>query len=191
MRPTVATATFQESPVGVAPGLADEVEAWLHDPARTAHRLVSLPTAVLVAQALASQPAPVADGPVLPGGVWRVMPDRLLALHPARRAERLDRLRIPVAGHLELTARVLTEWGWARTGRRIRTVGGSRCILGAQYALFRLGWGTEYTVVEAGRRIQGVLAARGIREPYPAWNEWPGVSREQVIAVVRTAAGVT
>lgn len=168
---------------------ADRVEAWLHDPARTAHRRVTVPTAQLVEQALGYQAVPASTtGPVLPDGVWRVLPDRLLALHPGRRAERLARLRIPTATHLELTARVLVGWGWAQSGRRMRTVGGGRCILGAQHALYRLGYGTEVTVAEAGRRIQGVLARRGITMPYPAWNEQSGVTREQVISVVRAAA---
>lgn len=173
----------------LGPDLGDEVEAWLHDPARTAHRLVSVPTDVLMAEALSGQPA--LSGPVLPGGVWRVLPDRLLVLHPGRRAERLDRLCIPVEAHLVLTAQVLTEWGWAQSGKHRRTLSGGRCILGAQYALHCLGYGTEHTAAEAGRRIQGALANRGITMRYPAWNEQPHVTREQVIGVVRAAAGVT
>jgi hypothetical protein len=167
------------------PGVGDEAETWLHDPTRTAHRLVSVPTAALVAQALSDQPAPAA-GRVLPGGVWPLLPDRLLVLHPGRRAQRLVRLQIPVTTHLELTATVLEQWGWARARRR--TVAGGRCIVGAQYALYRLGWGTEHTAVEAGRRIQGALAQRGITEPYPDWNDRQADVR-QVIGVVREAAG--
>lgn len=175
-----------------APGIGDEAEGWLHDPTRTAHPLVSLPTAALVEQALSGQPTPAATtGPVLPGGLWPVLPDRLLVLHPGRRAERLERLRIPVTRHLELTAAVLEQWGWAQSGRRTRTLSGGRCILGAQHALFRLGYGTVDTAHEAGRRIQGVLEARGVWERYPAWNERPETTREQVIGVVREAAGVT
>lgn len=169
----------------------DRVEAWLHDPTRTAHRLVSLPTAELMEQALAGQPEAPATGPVLPGGVWRALPDRLLALHPGRRAERMDRLRIPVQQHLELTAVVLEQWGWAQSGGRVRTRTGQRCILGAQHALYCLGYGTENTAFEAGRWIQGQLAARGITMPYPQWNELPGVTARQAIGVVRAAAGVT
>lgn len=168
----------------------DRVEAWLHDSARTAHRLVSVPTAVLVAEALGSQSAPVA-APALPGGPWRVLPDRLLALHPGRRAERLDRLRIPVTQHLVLTAGLLEQWGWAKTGRHNRGITGSRCVRGAQYALYRLGYGTEHTIYEGARRIQGALAQRGVTAPYWQWNEWATTTREQVIGVVRAAAGVT
>lgn len=174
--------------MGLDGDLVAEVEEWLRDPSRTAHRLVTLPTAALVEQALAGQPA-ATTGPVLPRGMWRVLPDRLLTLHPGRRAERLARLRIPVTQHLQLTATLLTEWGWTQAGRN-RAISGGRCILGAQHALYRLGWGTEHTAVEAGRRIQGVLAQRGVTEPYPAWNDRQQ-SAEQVIAVVREAAGVT
>lgn len=170
---------------------ADEVEAWLHDPSRTAHRLVSVPTAELMEQAVADTAAAPLTGPVLPEGVWRVLPDRLLALHPGRRAERLERLRIPVAAHLTLTADLLERWGWARTQSRrtaIRSVGGRRCILGAQHALYRLGYGTEVTADDAGRQIQGALAARGITIPYPAWNELPTTTARDAVAVVRAAA---
>jgi len=170
---------------------ADTVEAWLADPARTAHRLVSLPTAELVAQALAGLPAapasrPPAVGPI-PGGVWRVLPARLLTLHPARHCEGVGRLRISVAEHLELTALVLGRWGWAQGRNRSR--GGRRCILGAQYAVFRLGYGTEDTAIEAGRRIQDTLTTRGEHRPYPEWNDLPHTTREAALALVREAAG--
>jgi hypothetical protein len=171
----------------IADVLAAEVESWLHDPARTAHRLVSLPTAELVAQALGAAPTPTEDGSLLPGGVWRILPDRLLALRP-RRGESLERLRIPVAGHLHLTATVLEEWGWAQSGARIRTTSGRRCILGAQRVVHALGYGTDHTAVEAGRLIQGVLAARGITMPYPRWNEMPGITGPDALALVREAA---
>ncbi|WUH94521.1 hypothetical protein OG900_33195 [Streptomyces sp. NBC_00433] len=184
---TIDMAVFERELVDLGPGLADEVEAWLHDPGRTAHRLVTVPTAALVEQALSGQPA-ATDTPVLPGGMWRVLPDRLLALHPGRRADRLERLRIPVAQHLELTAHVLTEWGWAQPGRHNRTVTGGRCPRGAQYALYRLGYGTEHTLFEGGRRIQGELARRGVTAPYWEWNDWATTSRQQVISVVCEAA---
>lgn len=159
---------------------ADRVEAWLHDPTRTAHRLVSVPTGVLVEQAL-GVPAGERATEVLPRGVWRVLPDRLLALRRTRQA-------VTVAEHLHLTAAVLTEWGWARSGGRRRTVGGRRCILGAQYAVYRLGYGTEQDVAEAGRQIQGALTNRGVTMPYPHWNELPTTTRAQALSLVRDAA---
>jgi hypothetical protein len=116
-----------------------------------------------------------------------VLPDRLLTLHPGRRGEADQRARISVAEHLELTALVLERWGWAQSGQRIRTAGGHRCILGAQRVLFVLGYGTEDTAVAAGAHLNATLRARGIREPYPAWNELPHVTRRQALALVREA----
>lgn len=174
---------------GLSSGLADEVEAWLSDPSRTAHRLVSVPTADLVEQALAGQPiAASSSGPVLPSGLWRVLPDRLLALHPARRGEATARRRISTAGHLELTAQVLEQWGWDATGRHNRTMSGRRCIRGAQYAIYRLGYGTETTLYEAARHLQGALASRGITRPYWEWNDQRGVTGRMALDLVRTAA---
>ncbi len=186
MTTIVDSAIFEELATS---GLAAEVEAWLADPSRTAHRLVTLPTAQLVEEALAELLTVAPGGPALPSGLWRVMPDRLLALHPGRRRERMDRLRISETEHLLLTATVLTEWGWAQSGSRLRTVGGHRCIRGAQRALFQLGYGTEITADMAGRRIQGVLTSSGIREPYQRWNERPHVSAGAAIRVVLAAAG--
>jgi hypothetical protein len=172
-------------------GFANEVESWLADPRRTAHRLVTATTAELVEQALGGRAEREADAPVLPSGLWRVLPDRLLALHPARRSELAARRQISVAQHLELTAAVLEQWGWAQPGRHNRTAGGARCPKGAQYALYRLGYGTEVTVAEADRRIQGVLADRGITRPFWEWNDQADVTGPMVLSVVRAAAGVT
>jgi hypothetical protein len=188
MTSAVFTAAAVEVGASIADVLADEAMAWLHDPTRTAHRLVTAPTAHLVAEALADLPAdPSTGAQLLPGRAWRVLPDRLLTLRP-RRGDALERLRIPVPAHLEMTATVLEQWGWAKSGTRIRTRGGRRCILGAQRVVHALGYGTEDTATEAGRQIQGVLAGRGITLPYPRWNDLPGVTGRQVLAVVRQAA---
>lgn len=160
----------------------DRVEAWLHDPARTAHRLVSVPTAALVEEALGGQTAAPSSGPVLPGGAWRVLPDRLLALRPHRRTA------VTVAEHLHLTATVLEQWGWAQSGGRIRTTTGRRCILGAQAVVHRLGYGDQAAGFEAGRQIQGTLTRRGISMPYPQWNELPTTTGLQALGLVREAA---
>jgi hypothetical protein len=175
----------------MATALVADIDRYLVARRRTAHPLVTATTEELVRTALANLPTAPAAGPatpVLPRGLWRVLPDRLLALHPARRGEGVTRLRISVAEHLELTALVLEHWGWSKTGRHIRTGAGRRCILGAQYAVFRLGYGTEDTAVAASAHLQAVLARRGIRQPFPQWNDSPDVTREQVLAVVRDAA---
>ncbi|SEO88674.1 DUF6197 family protein [Actinacidiphila rubida] len=157
----------------------------------TAHPLVSAATDELVRDALVSRrPGPIgatARGR-LPQGLWRVLPDRLLSLHPARRGEAVARLRITPAEHLGLTALVLEQWGWARTGDRLRTRTGRRCILGAQRALFHLGYGTEYTATTAGDHLDTVLRSRGIALPYPRWNEQPHVTLDQALALLRSAA---
>lgn len=170
--------------------VADEAAAWLADPTRTAHPAVSLPTAELVAEALRSIPSAGGrqDGMSLPGGLWRVLPDRLLSLHPGRRTERLDRLRIGTPEHLGLTALVMERWGWAQSGGRIRTASGGRCILGAQRVVHALGYGTEVTAVEAGRRLNGVLRGRGIGFEYPQWNELSTTTGAMALGLVRAAA---
>ncbi|MYS22057.1 hypothetical protein GTW78_18125 [Streptomyces sp. SID4948] len=176
----------------LAAGLVDEITRYLAEQRHTAHPLVTATTQELVADALATRtpavPAAVPAGPVLPGGLWRLLPDRLLSLHPARRGEGIARLRITTAEHLDLTALVLERWGWGQTGSRTRSAIGRRCILGAQHAIFRLGYGTEHTAVDAGRQIQAVLTDRGITTPYPQWNEQAHVGAEQALAVVRAAA---
>jgi hypothetical protein len=183
---------------GLADDLLVDIERYLAAQRRTAHPLVTATTEELVAQALAALPAPAARGPrppagaVLPSGIWRILPDRLLALHPGRHVDRIERLQIPVATHLELTALVLEHWGWGQTdGRRrrhVRSLSGRRCILGAQVVLYRLGYGTQTTATEAGRYIQAALARRGVTTPFADWNENGRTDARQVLAVVRDAA---
>ena len=172
---------------GVADELAAEAAAWLTDPSRTAHALVTLPTAELVRLAVGTQPDAPAVPDVLPGGLWRTLPDWLLALRP-RRGDALERLRISPAGHLAMTATVLERWGWGQTGARIRTTGGRRCILGAQRVVCALGYGTEHTAAAGGRLMDGVLAARGIRMPYTQWNDLGHVTAADALRLVREAA---
>jgi hypothetical protein len=188
--PTPAPAPPTETDAFAA-DLIGEIELYLAAQPHPAHRLVTATTDQLVHDALTTLTPPATGAPEgvpLPGGLWRLLPTRLLSLHPARRGEGVARLRITTAEHLDLTALVLERWGWAKTGSRIRTGAGRRCILGAQYAVFRLGYGTEDTATTAGHHIQAVLTARGIQMPYPQWNEQPHVSGEQALAVVRAAA---
>lgn len=176
---------------GLVDDLVADIERYLDARKRTAHPLVTATTDDLVRQALASLPASTgcaSSGAVLPGGIWRILPDRLLSLHPARRGEGVQRLRISVAEHLELTALVLERWGWAKTGRHVRSGTGHRCIFGAQAVVFRLGYGTQDTAIEAGQHIQNVLGSRGIRTPFWQWNDESHVSGAQVLAAVRDAA---
>lgn len=187
-------------------GLVRDAECYLAaQPSLTADRLITATTEDLVRDALAARPIPPVARPTspvigspspvagpagvrLPRGLWRVLPDRLLSLHPGRRGEAVARLRITPAEHLALTALVLDEWGWARTGDGLRTLRGRRCILGAQRVVFQLGYGTHDTATTAGDHINTVLRARGITLPYPHWNEQPHVGAEQALSAVRSAA---
>lgn len=185
-------AESDDTDAGDAGVLIREIEQFLSSRRHTAHPLVTATTEELVRQALAElddrSDRSAEGGPELPGGLWRLLPDRLLALHPGRHGEGKARRRISTAEHLELTALLLERWGWAQTGERIRSTGGRRCILGAQRALHLLGYGTEDTAVAAGAHLNAVLRARGIHQPYPAWNELPHVGGHQALALVREAA---
>jgi hypothetical protein len=179
---TVDMAVFEAALADLDFGVGDEVEAWLQDPSRTAHRLVTLPTAQLVAQAIGTPAVEAATSPVLPGGLWRILPDRLLTLRPHRHVQ------VTVGQHLALTATVLERWGWGQTGRRRHTPTGRRCIRGAQYVVWCSGYGDEQDAIEAARQIQGALARRGYDMPYTQWNDLPSTTREQALGLVREAA---
>ncbi|MGW4850797.1 DUF6197 family protein [Streptomyces sp. NPDC004288] len=177
-----------------APELADEavllvreIEQYLTARTRTtAHPFVTKTTAELIAEALGTAPAAPA-APVLnpPARALRLLPDWVLNFPLLRQLHGGGRL-ISVAEHLELTALVIDRYGWHRGA--LRSTPGRRCILGAQAVLFRLGYGDETTALAAGHCLQAVLAARGISEPYHRWNDAASRSREEALALVRTAA---
>ncbi|GGU91075.1 hypothetical protein GCM10010275_30150 [Streptomyces litmocidini] len=171
-----------------AASLIADIEAYLADQApRTAHPLVTKTTAQLVAEALATPEAtPDTAAPVLtaPRRLWRIIPDWAIALTPARRLHGAGRA-VTVQQHLELTALVIQQYGWNPRGLRSRS--GTRCILGAQAVLYRLGYGDENTALAAGARLQSVLAARGITEPFHAWNDRPGRTEGEVLQLIREA----
>lgn len=167
--------------------LVRDIEQYLAARARTtAHPLVTKTTAELIAEALGT-PAP-AEAPAvleLPGRVLRVLPDWVLRF-PLVRHRHGGARHITVAEHLELTALVIERYGWAQGTHR--TTSGRRCILGAQAVLYRLGLGDETTVAAAANRLQAVLAARGCTLPYARWNDLPGRTETDVLALIRTAA---
>nr|WP_011324931.1 hypothetical protein [Streptomyces venezuelae]CAJ32330.1 Spd198 protein [Streptomyces venezuelae] len=188
------TAQTLTAPAAPAPELADEaallvreIEQYLTARVRTtAHPLVTKTTTELVAEALGT-PAPAAAAPVLvaPARALRLLPDWVLNFPLLRQLHGGGR-QISVAEHLELTALVIERYGWHRGA--LRSTSGRRCILGAQAVLFRLGYGDETTAHTAGHRLQAVLTARGISEPYHRWNDATGRTREEALALVRTAA---
>lgn len=167
--------------------LVRDIEQYLAARTRTtAHPLVTKTTAELIAEALGTPaPAETAAALELPGRMLRVLPDWVLRF-PLVRHRHGGARHITVAEHLELTALVIERYGWAQGTHR--TTSGRRCILGAQAVLFRLGLGDETTVAAAANRLQAVLAARGCTLPYARWNDFPGRTETDVLALIRTAA---
>ncbi|MFE7411473.1 DUF6197 family protein [Streptomyces laurentii] len=168
--------------------LVREIEQYLTARVRTtAHPLVTKTTAELIAEALGAPTPTVVSAPVLapPARALRLLPDWVLTFPLLRHLHGAGR-QISIAEHLELTALVIERYGWHRGALRSAT--GRRCILGAQAVLFRLGYGDEPTALAAGHRLQAVLTARGITEPYHRWNDTTGRTRAEVLALVRTAA---
>ncbi|MEV8588474.1 hypothetical protein AB0424_16215 [Streptomyces sp. NPDC051180] len=182
------------APAIPAPELADaaallvrEIEQYFLARVRTTpHPLVTKTTAELIAEALGTTPA-LAAAPVLtpPARALRLLPDWVLNFPLLRQLHGAGR-HISVAEHLELTALVIERYGWHRGA--LRSTSGRRCILGAQAILFRLGYGDETTALAAGHHLQAVLTARGITEPYHRWNDATHRTREEALALVRTAA---
>ncbi|MGW4743929.1 DUF6197 family protein [Streptomyces sp. NPDC004290] len=177
-----------------APELADEAALLVREIERyltaractTAHPLVTKTTAELIAEALGTTPAaPAAPVLTAPARALRLLPDWVLNFPLLRRLHGGGR-HISVAEHLELTALVIERYGWHRGA--LRSTSGRRCILGAQAVLFRLGYGDETTALAAGHRLQAVLTARGISQPYHQWNDATGRTRAEALALVRTAA---
>ncbi|QMV20568.1 hypothetical protein GQS52_00700 [Streptomyces sp. SCUT-3] len=185
-----------------APRDGREGPARARRPAATAHPLVSKDTASLVAEALAAA-APASPGalPAAPGvpspppGALPVpdgdLPGRMRACLPHWVHSGLGTRRrrpVTVEQHLLLTERVLRRTGWAATGRRDRTAGGRRCILGAQHLLHSLGYGDVETARRAGEHIDRALAAMGQSGPFWVWNDQPHVHEALVHRALRRAA---
>lgn len=141
------------------------------------------PVDELIAQAgIVTGPAPrQTKDRSLPGGVWKMLPDWALA------ARRGPRRQITVTEHLQLTALVIQRYGWCSSGLRSRS--GRRCILGAQAVLYRLGYGDQDTAMAAGRVMDRILRARGLRSgwSYHEWNDMPGRTEGEVLCLLREA----
>lgn len=148
----------------------------------TAHPLVSLTTDQLVEQALGTTPAAQAPSLSAPPRLARFLPERLWRLVGAARPRR----DVTVPQYLGLVVMVLEQHGWTGAGAR-RTVGGCRCIAGAQELLANLGYGDERTASEASRAIQGALHRRGVTTPYWSWNDAPRRTRSEVLGLLREA----
>lgn len=187
-----AMATTQLAPLPAPPSDVDaaqlvrDIEQYLAARTRTtAHPLVTKTTAELIAEALGTQAPTTAPALELPGRMLRILPDWILAF-PIVRHRHGGARQVTVAEHLELTALVIERYGWAQGTHR--TTSGRRCILGAQAVLYRLGHGDESTVAAAGQRLQAVLTKRGCTLTYAKWNDIPGRTQDDVLALIRTAA---
>lgn len=169
-------------------GLVVEIERYLAARARaTAHPLVTKTTDELVAEALCqldTAPAP-AEAPRLtaPSALLRRFPDWALSL-PLMRAWHGGGRFITAAEHLELTALVIERFGWSHKAERGDK--GERCIIGAQFALFRLGYGDHQTMRLASTYLQQTLGVTA--GSYVVWNSHPDQTRDQVLKLVRAAA---
>ncbi|MFJ5547021.1 hypothetical protein [Streptomyces sp. NPDC093225] len=168
--------------------LVAEIERYLSARTRTtAHPLVTKTTQELVAEALAELPAGPCPhaAPQLrpPAPILRRLPNWALSL-PLLRAWHGGGRAITAAENLELVALVIATFGWAQDTQRGRD--GGRCILGAQWALHRLGYGDVHTLRAASGYLQNTLGTEA--GSYEAWNDHPARTREQVLALVRAAA---
>lgn len=184
---TVQQLTAPAAPVDVdAAKLVRDIEQYLAARIRTtAHPLVTKTTQELIAEALGTQAPATAPAMELPGRMLRLLPDWVLSV-PIVRHRHGGARQVTVAEHLELTALVITRYGWAQGTHR--TTSGRRCILGAQAVLYRLGIGDESTVAAAAQRLQAVLVARGCTLTYAKWNDIPGRTQDDVLALIRNAA---
>ncbi|MFD9465587.1 hypothetical protein [Streptomyces sp. NPDC060027] len=178
-----------EAPIDVD-GLVVEIERYLAARTRTTARpLVTKSTQELIDEALrglALSPA-VTGAPVLaPPPAWlRRLPDWALSIPLVRNRWGAGARQITVAEHLELTALVIERWGWTQDTDRDED--GGRCIRGAQYVLLRLGYGDADTLHRTDAHLHQVLAPTG-GGSYVAFNDAPGRTKEQVLALLRTAA---
>ncbi|MFF4574855.1 hypothetical protein [Streptomyces sp. NPDC001410] len=179
-----------EAPVDVD-GLVVEIERYLAARTRTtAHPLVTKTTQQLIDEALRGlTSAPAADrSPVLaPPPAWlRRLPEWALSISLVRNRWGAGTRQVTAAEHLELTALVIERWGWAWGADRDED--GGRCIRGAQFVLLRLGYGNADTLHRATDHLHQVLAPSG-GGSFVAWNDTPGRTRDQVLALLRAAAG--
>ncbi|MEV4615789.1 hypothetical protein AB0K43_24825 [Kitasatospora sp. NPDC049258] len=154
-----------------ASGLVAEVEAYLASlpgPARPLQPYVC---------PLGSTLLPWYAGYPLPR---RTVLDRL-ARRPARPVE------VTVAGHLRLTTRYLTAFGWLQGAMWDRE--GRVCLLGAQAAVLAHGYGTPYTARRARTQVMEVLHATGRPVSSPdAYNDAAGTTQADVHRLLDHAA---
>ncbi|MEU8977634.1 hypothetical protein [Streptomyces sp. NPDC048309] len=188
-RATRAAELAVEAPIDVD-GLVVGIERYLAARTRTtAHPLVTKSTQELIDEALRGiAPAPAATGArvLAPPSAWlRHLPQWALSIPLVRNRWGAGARQLTAAEHLELTALVIERWGWTQEADRGEK--GEVCIRGAQFVLLRLGYGDADTLHRADVHLHQVLAPTG-GGSFVAWNDVPGRTRDQVLALLRTAA---
>jgi hypothetical protein len=89
-----------------------------------------------------------------------------------------------VADHIE-------KWGWIQGAFYLDTIDGAAwtqspcCLLGGMDAVRSLEWVSQVTRDEAQLKLRRELKTISLA----AWNDAPGRTKEEVIAVLRQAAG--
>ncbi|MFJ9749575.1 DUF6197 family protein [Streptomyces chartreusis] len=171
-------------------GLVVEIQRYLAARTRTtAHPLVTKTTQELVDEALRGlAPAPAAgtSPDLTPPPAWlRCLPEWALSIPLVRNHFGAGGRQLTTAEHLELTALVIERWGWTTDCDRGEK--GEVCIRGAQFVLLRLGYGNADTLHRASTHLHQVLA-RGTGGSFVAYNDAPGRTKQQVLALLRTAA---
>ncbi|WP_405012557.1 hypothetical protein [Kitasatospora sp. NBC_01539] len=114
---------------------------------------------------------------------------------PLPRRTVLDRLThrppqpvpVSVAGHLQLTSRYLTAFGWLQGA--LWDSRGRVCLLGAQAAVLAHGYGTPQTVRRARTQVMEVLHAGGITVSSPdAYNDAPTTRQADIHRLLAASA---
>lgn len=92
-----------------------------------------------------------------------------------------------VAGHLQLTSRYLTAFGWLQGA--LWDSRGRVCLLGAQAAVLAHGYGTPQTVRRARTQVMEVLHAGGITVSSPdAYNDAPTTRQADIHRLLAASA---
>ncbi|MFE5890490.1 hypothetical protein ACFQ6E_16340 [Streptomyces sp. NPDC056462] len=189
-RASRATGPATETPIDVD-GLVVEIQRYLaaRRARTTAHPLVTKTTQELIDEALRGLvpvPAASTSPDLAPPPAWlRRLPEWALSISLVRNRFGAGGRQLTTAEHLELTALVIEHWGWTTDGDRGEK--GEVCIRGAQFVLLRLGYGDTGTLHRTSTHLHQVLA-RGTGGSFVAYNDAPGRTKQQVLALLRTAA---
>lgn len=160
-----------------AAALADRGEVQPFDRAAFDRIAALAPVSKTVDQLIAD--AGIATGPApqplhLPGRLRRLLPvRRIITVKPSQ--------------VLTVAQAVLEQWGWQNKPHHLHDIRGRRCICGAIGAAHDLGYGVEWQAERAAWHVLMVLRGRGWPHLIGDWNQAPGRTAEQALAVVAEA----